>query len=295
MREESLENMIKRISRKINIPFPYSVNFEITQRCNLKCHFCYLGNQKHKEPDIQIDKIFSIIEQLKEIGCIEINLLGGEPLLRKDFPDIYKYIKEQGLLVSIWTNGTLITPRIANLFKNYPPHHVRISLYAGSYEGYEKIAERGEAFEMIKKGAGLLKEKGVYFTFRSLITKINFNELDKMEKFAKSLGAKFWVRTTITTTTKREFNPSKFKITLEQQLILSKDMRKDLLLKWEKKEQRKLRTRGCDGCFHIANNGHLLACTLYRNWYNYDLEKLGVRQAWEKRLKKNIKIKCPCL
>jgi len=295
MRIGNFRNLLKNLSKKRNKPLPTSVMFEITQRCNLRCKFCYLGKQINTEPDMPIEKIFSIIDQLESLGCMEVILLGGEPLIRKDFVQIYKYIKERGMLVTIWTNGTLITPRIADLFKKYPPHHLRISLYAGSPEGYEKISGNRNAFEKIKRGVNLLKKRKIPFTLRSLITKVNFEEFKKMKDFAKRLGVNFHARTCVTSTTNRDFNPKKFKITPEQRDALLKYSEKYIPLKWEDKINKRLKTKGCKGCLHISNDGNLLACILYRKWYNYDLDKMSLREAWEKRLKRKIRIRCPSL
>lgn len=63
-------------------------------------------------------------------------------------------------------------------------------------------------------------------------------------------------------------------------------------LKFEEKTQKRLNTEGCKGCLYIANNGHLLSCALYRKWYNYNLEKINLKDAWQRRLKRDIKLKC---
>lgn len=295
MREDNLKNLIKRIVEKSNLFLPYSVMFEITQRCNLNCKFCYLGNLKNTESDMPIEKVFNLIDQLEEVGCMEVILLGGEPLIRRDFPEIYKYIKKKGMLVTIWTNGTLISPKVADLFKKYPPHHLRISIYAASKQGYEKIADNGNAFNLLKRGMRLLKKRGIYFTLRSLITKLNLDEFEKMKEFAESQEVRFWARTCITSTAKRDFNPKKFKITPEQQDALAKYSERLIPLKWEKESQSRLRTKGCNGCLYIANNAHLLACVLYRKKYNYNLEKMSLKEALEKRLSSRIRLKCPSL
>jgi MoaA/NifB/PqqE/SkfB family radical SAM enzyme len=293
MKEEKYKNLTKRISQKG--AFPYSVMFEITERCNLGCKFCYLGRMKNTESDMPIKKVFNLIDQLEEAGCMEVILLGGEPLIRKDFSRIYKYIKQKGMLVTIWTNGTLITPRIADLFKKYLPHHLRISIYAGSYEGYEKIAGNGDAFKLLKRDLMLLKKRNVYFSLRTVLTKLNFSEFENMKEFAESLGVKFWARTCITSTASREFNPKKFKVTPEQIDILKTKFEKYIPWKFEERSRKKLEKQGCNGCLHIANDGHLLACVLYRKRYNYDLEKMSLREAWQKRLSRKIKLKCPSI
>ncbi len=285
--------LVKNLGKKRRQPLPSSVMLEITQRCNLKCKFCYLGSCRESEPDMPLRKVFNILDQLQEAGCMEVILLGGEPVIRKDFVQIYRYIKVKGMMVAIWTNGTLINRKIADLFKEYPPHHLRISLYAASPKGYKEIADNASAFKRIKEGAKLLKKRRVYFTFRSVLTRINVIEFEKMKKFAESIKVNFHGRTCITSTTSRDFNPKKFKITPEQRDILERYAEDYVPLKWEDKTQKKLDKKGCRGCLYISNNGNLLACLLYRRRYRYNLEKTDLRQAWENRLQRKIIFKCP--
>lgn len=199
---------------------------------------------------------------------------------------------KRGFLITIFTNGGLITKEVANLFKNYPPHHLKINLYAGSPEGYGKVTGDPDIFKMIKKGLNLLKGRKVDFTIGTLITNINFEEFEKIKEFTDSLRVKFWAGTSISPSVTREFSSQRFSITPEQQDILIKYYGNDIL-KWKKNGRKRVKTKGCKGCFFISSDGRLLSCPLYRKWYSYDLEKMGLRKAWEKRLKRNIKLKCP--
>ena len=60
-------------------------------------------------PEIQ-----HILDEIKDAGCLWLLLTGGEPLLRPDFLEIYQYAKHKGFLLTLFTNGTLLTPHIAD-------------------------------------------------------------------------------------------------------------------------------------------------------------------------------------
>ena len=74
-------------------------------------------------------------------GCLLITLTGGEVFLRKDFIEIYKYIKLKGMLVTIFTNISLLTDDIINIFKLYPPIKISISLYGTNNTEYDEFTE----------------------------------------------------------------------------------------------------------------------------------------------------------
>ena len=74
-------------------------------------------------------RVLSVIDEITEAGCLSLLITGGEPLLRHDFSEIYRHAKKSGLLVTVFTNGTLITPAVIELFADLPPQIVEISLY----------------------------------------------------------------------------------------------------------------------------------------------------------------------
>ena len=96
---------------------PISGSLEVTMRCNLRCQHCYIPIEQrasHKDQELSQEEIERILDQISDAGCLWLLLTGGEPLLRRDFLDIYIYAKRKGLILTLFTNGTLITPRIAD-------------------------------------------------------------------------------------------------------------------------------------------------------------------------------------
>ncbi len=97
--------------------YPLAGQWELTCRCNLRCVMCYTDpfNTPEKiRQELTYPEITRILDELQEAGCVELCLTGGEPLARKDFLDIYSYAKGKGFLLTVFTNGTLITPEIAD-------------------------------------------------------------------------------------------------------------------------------------------------------------------------------------
>lgn len=78
--------------------------FEVSAICNMDCKFCF-ANWRENRKQLPIEKIFSIVDKLKEYGVEAINLTGGDPLLRKDIVSICQYCKQKGMMTIISTNG----------------------------------------------------------------------------------------------------------------------------------------------------------------------------------------------
>ena len=58
---------------------------------------------------------------MAEAGCLSLLLTGGEVLVRRDFPEIYLHALARGLRVTVFTNGTMVTDEIADLFDRNRP------------------------------------------------------------------------------------------------------------------------------------------------------------------------------
>lgn len=102
-------------SKLFNKKIPLVVGWAITNRCNYKCKYC--GRWKKKEKELSTKQVFSIIDQLRMLGCKQIVFTGGEPLLREDMGLIVDYCKKKGLIIGINSNGSLFRERIDELKK----------------------------------------------------------------------------------------------------------------------------------------------------------------------------------
>ena len=76
-------------------------------RCNIDCHYCFQFNNDLLGMDLDTAK--SAVDWLKSIGCHVIPIMGGEPLLRKDFIlEVIRYGAENGFFMYLPTNGYLM-------------------------------------------------------------------------------------------------------------------------------------------------------------------------------------------
>ena len=120
---------------------PASGTFELTSRCNFNCKMCYVHSAKCnlQKDELPAEWWIETGKKAAEQGMIFLLLTGGEPLLRDDFPYIYKELKKLGFVISINTNGYLLSGKIAELFKEYPPNRLNISLYGSNDDTYENL------------------------------------------------------------------------------------------------------------------------------------------------------------
>lgn len=174
---------------------PLSGSIDLTHRCNLKCVHCYLGEkacvgENHKE-ELGTDQWISIVDEIMEAGCLNLLITGGEPLVRKDFKEIYRHAKEKGLLVTVFTNGTLITKSVLDLFTDLPPRAVEISLYGATASTYEKITGIKGSYEQSLKGIQSLLDHRINLKLKTILMTLNRHEIYDIKTMANEYGIDF--------------------------------------------------------------------------------------------------------
>jgi len=111
-------------SRLFKSPKIINVCYFVTYKCNANCLFCNIGNKSIEQPELDSQQAKNLIDQLSEIGVHWISLVGGEPLLRKDLPQLIDYINQKGMQASIVTNGLIVKPTVLDS----KPKEINVSL-----------------------------------------------------------------------------------------------------------------------------------------------------------------------
>ena len=172
--------------------FPYLCQWEITCRCNLRCVMCYTDcfNRPDKiRQELTTQEILRIMDELADAGCLELCLTGGEPLARPDFFDIYEYAKEKGFLITLFTNGTLITGEIADRLAARPPHRIEISLHGLTERTFDDITQGNGSFQRCMRAIGLLLERKLALVLKTTAMTLNRDEVLAIKQYVNGLGS----------------------------------------------------------------------------------------------------------
>ena len=182
-------------SRVMRERIPVSGGIEITRRCNFDCIHCYLGSNKNRcdtsRGELITKEWLNIINEIAEAGCLYLLFTGGEPLLRKDFTDIYIHAKNKGLVITVFTNGSLINESLIKVLKEYPPNCVEVSLYGSTERTYETVTRRKGMFEKSLNGIRQLIDNGIPTRIKTILLTKNRHEFDDVRQMAESLGVRF--------------------------------------------------------------------------------------------------------
>ena len=173
---------------------PTVASIELTTKCNFMCIHCYLDDKRAVDDEMTTSQILAVIDKLSEAGMLIVTFTGGEPLLRHDFKDIYVYAKKKGMQVEIFTNGFLLNEEMLQLFREYPPLEIDISLYGATDKKYEEVTGVKGAFTRIKCNIKRYKENGINMALKAPIMSNLEHDMSDLFALAKEFGINMRVR-----------------------------------------------------------------------------------------------------
>jgi len=153
------------------------VVWNVTRACNLKCVHCYAHATDGSTTDeLSTEEGRRMIDDLAAFGAPVLLFSGGEPLVRKDLPQLAAYAVEKGMRAVISTNGTLIDRPTAKTLKQIGLSYVGISL-----DGLEPVNDhfRGVkgAFNKALRGIENCQHAGIKVGLRFTINRRNVQEI----------------------------------------------------------------------------------------------------------------------
>ena len=213
---QNYPKILPYLNTKNPIPsaIPIRMCIELTNRCNLNCPFCLVGQQNSKEStahdeldrdmggmDVSLCK--KIIIDAKKFGIKEINLtFQGEPLMykRKWFIELVKLCRQEGLKSIVYTNGLLLDPLYSREIIKAGMEEIRFSVDGITQEVYE-LNRVGGKFETVwrnmKDMVNIAKEENsnVKLIWQFIALRNSEHQIEKAREMANEIGIIFEVKT----------------------------------------------------------------------------------------------------
>jgi len=202
----------------------FKAQIELTYGCNLRCVHCYTDcyNQGDliKERELSTAQITGILDQLHEQGVLWVCFTGGEIFMRRDFLEIYAYAKQKGFLITLFTNATLISERIADYLQAHPPFKIDISLHGVTEETYDRVTQVPGSFKRCMEAIRMLLDRGLPVDIKTSALSVNKHELDKIKAFVEGLGLRFRLSTAIYPRLNGDLTPCEYRLSPEEIVAL---------------------------------------------------------------------------
>lgn len=168
------------------------LTLELTERCNNNCIHCCINRPAHDDEarrrELSTTEVKDILGQAAALGCLKVTLTGGEPLLREDFREIYLHARKLGMQVVLFTNATLITPDLVELFKRIPPRReIEITVYGMERDSYEAVSGKKGTFDLAWRGIRLLEENGIPFVVKTVELPQNRRDLEAFRRWGAGI------------------------------------------------------------------------------------------------------------
>jgi MoaA/NifB/PqqE/SkfB family radical SAM enzyme len=276
---------------------PFGGTFDLTYRCNFRCVHCYAGHLAGQTPlqaaEIETEKVFGLLSAAADAGCLLLLLSGGEPLLREDFTEIYAHARRLGMIVTVFTNASLVAQTHLDVFAEYPPHMVEVSVYGATEAVYERVTGVPGSFRRSQRGIERLLDGGVRVGLKTMILRENADEIAGIEAFAQSLGLPFRLDPMVTP--RLDGDPKPLSQRVEPQRAVDIEMstgeRRSEVARFLERQKaaigpdpapvsRLYRCGAGIASFHIDSRGYMRPC-LMSVPIAYNTATLGFARAWK--------------
>ncbi|WP_327007072.1 radical SAM protein [Dactylosporangium sp. NBC_01737] len=176
------------VRHRSTAPVTYSrASWEINKGCNFACEHCYL--EQRPFGGLPLDGKLALIDMLRDMGVLWLQITGGEPLIDPDFPPAYEHAHDAGMMLEILTNGSRLARRDhLAMFTARRPHKITVSMYGASPDTADALTQTRGAFTNMYRGVQAAAAAGLPVQVTIIITRHNVAELDDMRALIDEIG-----------------------------------------------------------------------------------------------------------
>ena len=161
------------------------MEFQITDRCNLKCKHCYIGVSGNN--DLSIQDIRPILDEFEEMQGLRLLITGGEPLLHGRFNEFNSLLPQYNFRKILFTNGLLLDKA---LLKALNVDEIQFSV-DGMEHGHDALRGKG-TYRLVRQRIAEVMDAGLTVSAATMVHMKNLGEFGEMDALFRELGIKDW-------------------------------------------------------------------------------------------------------
>lgn len=194
--------MFSYLERKARMKgVPIKGTFELTPLCNLDCKMCYVHLTKEQMAQSQrkmlsAEQWKTIMQNAIDHGMIYALLTGGEAMLHPDFDELYLFLRDKGVQVTVNTNGLLLTAERIAFFMKHTPSELHITLYGADEETYERVTGH-RVFGRVLQNIQAAKEAGLHLCVGITPSKYMRDGIEAAVRLLQSLGVRYGINSAL--------------------------------------------------------------------------------------------------
>lgn len=301
------------ISRAMQKGIPLSVSLELLPLCNMDCRMCYVRlnmDEMKKQGHLRTAKEWlTLARQMRDAGTLFVILTGGEPLLYPAFEEVYRGIKDLGMIITVNTNGTLLDKKWVDFFTANPPRRINITLYGTDKETYKELCGFEDGYERAITAIRSLRHKGISVKINASLVRANNKQIDEIIQVARALDTAVNVDTYMYPAKRERSRPFDAQVRLTPEkaatarfYFFKKMMQEDTFLEFckqtvkqertikqeilENDQARKMHCQAGRTSFAINWQGQMQPCVMLKN-PSFPVFEIGIEKAW-KQLQKAV-------
>lgn len=173
-----------------NLPGPITAVWEITMGCNLRCMHCGSACAGPLPGELTTGQAMEVCDSMGRLGMRWVTLSGGEPLTRKDWPEIVRRLRANGIVPNMISNGWLLDDATAVRLRDAGIGTMAISV-DGLQETHDQIRKEG-SFEHARSAFEALRKVGVYTGAITTLNRMNIDQLPRLRETLETWGVDSW-------------------------------------------------------------------------------------------------------
>ena len=172
------------------IPHPFSLLCEVTYRCPLQCPYCSnpVGFARFTE-ELETSVWKRVLSEAAALGVVQAHFSGGEPLVRRDVPEIIEHAHTLGLYTNLSTGGTLLNEKLLEQLVAAGLDSLQVSIQDADARSSDRFAGGAPSFEKKIHAARLVAKAGLPLTLNVVLHRQNIDRIEAIIAMAEELGA----------------------------------------------------------------------------------------------------------
>lgn len=170
---------------------PIYAVWEITLLCDLACRHCGSRSARARPDELSTAECLDIVDQLADLGCMEVVLIGGEVYLRPDWQEVLSRIRERGMTALVTTGGRSFTADRARAAKEAGLVSASVSL-DGDEATHDRLRALPGAYQAALASMRNLREAGVRVSVNTQINRLSMPHLPAILETLIEMGAHTW-------------------------------------------------------------------------------------------------------
>ena len=172
--------MLRSLPRAFD-DLPLWAQLNITHKCNLDCSYCteYDNSKDH----VPFEDLCARIDHCHKLGCMHVDLIGGEPMLHPDLAKIMKYVGSKGMTTGMTTNGFLLTE--ARLHELIEAGMGKIQI---SVDALNPTKDTPKSLKTLRKKIEMVSKIPIWFRVNTVICEQTVDEVEDVANLCFGLG-----------------------------------------------------------------------------------------------------------